>query len=146
MGSLLFWPSNICCLGPKEQERFLKNASILLKFNPKYKRGYQDKVYANCSGSLFEIGFDSGFPVLRSTSFRMSLGADGWKSRYASTYNVVPGDLLFWTFTDPNGHTGLQYTKETIAHASSTNGFIEVDFDGWSIDRLTSRRRLIFGD
>jgi hypothetical protein len=136
-------------LGYKYLDRYLKNIHRHVTLKTPYIWGDTD-----CSGTLAEAAFDAGIPVIRTTSYNMSKGIDGWKSRIISREEAIPGTLIFWDITDKKtgktrikGHVGTKTTKDLFAHASFGRGhFLE---DPWGSPfglQIDLYRELTFGN
>ncbi|MFC1835872.1 hypothetical protein ACFL2Q_14335 [Thermodesulfobacteriota bacterium] len=100
----------------------------------------------DCGGILRSVYFKAVVPVIRSTSYRMYKGLDGWKSR-----PVMPpaemGDLCLWTFkkSRPKGHVGSFIDADWFSDAGS-KGFVKRCVDSWMGKRIEDVKRLTFGD
>ena len=110
-------------LEQKYVERILKNAAWHQANKTKYEWGKLD-----CSGTMHDIYFKAGIPVLRSTAYNMHRGLEGWKNTEVERKDAVPSDIVFWNVRDYKSsmgklsknhpHVGLKTSSKTIAHNS----------------------------
>jgi cell wall-associated NlpC family hydrolase len=152
VGFLLTLPPAISALEYKYQERVLKNTAWHQKNRTPYIWGGTD-----CSGTMYDIFFKAGVPVVRSTAWAMSRGRDGWTAGTVERERSVPTDVVFWNVLqyDPrqgklssnHPHVGVKTSSKTMAHASGGRRyFLEDPFDSAFGKKIEIIRRLTHGD
>lgn len=147
---LLFMPTLSVALEQKYVERILKNAAWHQRMRTAYIWGKTD-----CSGTMHDIYFSAGIPVLRSTAYNMNKGLEGWKNIEILRDLAVPSDIVFWNVKEykpsmgklakDHPHVGLKTSSKTIAHNSGgRKHFVEDPIDSpWGL-KIEFFKRLLF--
>jgi cell wall-associated NlpC family hydrolase len=105
----------------------MDEVNLALSLHIPYRWGEESYKGADCSGILFITARRAGLPVMRTTSARMLRGAGGWGGKTISILPYTsPCDLVGFTMSEarPLGHIGVLLAPITVAHASSTRGFV----------------------
>jgi len=149
---IVYFTAPVFAVEQKYVERVLKRAAYHVKIGSPYVWGKTD-----CSGTMYDIYFSAGIPVLRSTAYNMSKGLEGWKNKDVDRKDAVPADLVFWNVRNykpsmgklekNHPHVGLKTSSSTIAHASGGRRyFLEDPIESPWGKKIEYFRRLTFKD
>jgi cell wall-associated NlpC family hydrolase len=146
------------------KRNFERQFDFMISKKPSYRwGGYADyRKGVDCSGYISICAKWSGLPTKRTTSLRMSMGADGWIGQDVKWEARHHLDLVFWSFPRkngarprPNGHVGIVWKPthrwihnkgngDLVSHASPSRNHVVVDHAGKGYLRkhITKLRRL----
>jgi len=120
--------SDAVALNSELMAAFERELTWIVAQSPPYTWGgsVSEEKGLDCSGLIYLAARRAGIPgVMRTQSYRMAIGADGW-SGYDLVYNDAGHcDMVFWTYTPdrPTGHVGAllhRHGSQMVAHASSS--------------------------
>lgn len=134
---LIVWPK----CGVTDEASFLRYMHHFSDQGIPYVRGGRDferpQRGLDCSGAVFVAARMSGARVHYMPSADMQRGRGGWGNGIDlgagpdGLQLAQPGDLLWWTFDDPHGHTGVVTRDRNgwpgVAHASTSRHRMVVD-------------------
>lgn len=148
-------------LSDKYKQHFKKNLIFLSQAKTKYVWGAKGEikdgtVQVDCSGYIYAAAKQSGMPVIRTTSLRMSMGLEGWSNKKVDIDDVDETDICFFTWkTSPqriNGHVGVLIVSPSsglleVSHASSGKGMVVFNqLRSTFLRDLSATKRLTIGD
>lgn len=166
MSVLLIFGSTADAWYDNWKANFERQIDFMISKKPSYVwGGYADyRKGVDCSGYIAICAKWSGLPTKRTTSLRMSLGADGWIGKDVKWQARHHLDLVFWTFPNsngkaprPNGHVGIVWkpdpkhywihnkgNHDLVSHASPSRAHVVVDHvDHGPLEKqMTKVRRL----
>lgn len=138
------------------ERAFVRELRFIIAKNPRYTWGGAADLTKglDCSGYVYLAGKWAGIPgIVRTTSYRMALGLDGWIGVDVPIEQAQQCDLSFWTWKKTphrsDGHVGVFLTDKgelRVTHASSSKGVVLVPIRGVLRTDLSKVRRLTLGE
>lgn len=156
LSALCFATFDALALDITYRRAFVRELRFIIGQHPRYTWGGATDLTKglDCSGYVYLAGKWAGIPgIVRTTSYRMALGLDGWIGVDVPHEQAQECDLCFWTWKKSpariNGHVGVFLTRKgvlQVTHASSSRGVVLVPMRGVLRTDLSRVRRLTIGE